>query len=343
MKYFVLLSFAAVLALGCSTDDEHPAGIASAPGNCRAESQCAGCASCFDACRCGGGTTARCAEECGAAPQMDAGTDAPASAPGKHTATVVMDAFDIPAGEEYFRCQNFANPFGRDVAVLSSETFMTAGSHHLFVFMQQNAADGPLEKCSGLEFGSYLHLSQQSQQRTTRPPGVGTFFSHELGFRVQVHYLNTSPDPVHVEIAVTVRADDPLAVPMLASQLFINTGFIDVPAFSPGHARQTCKVPKDINLYTAGSHMHKHGTYFTARTSDGQLLYETNEWEEPEPWTFDPPRRLKAGTEIQIDCDYRNDTASVLRFGESADTNEMCIFAGNYFPGGPLDAIGCLL
>jgi hypothetical protein len=251
-------------------------------------------------------------------------------------------AFDIPPGEEYFRCQNFSNPFGRDVAVLTAETFMTAGAHHLFVFQRADTTDGPLEPCSGLEFGASIHRSQQSQQRTFHPPGVGSFLSSSLGLRVQVHFFNSSPDPVRVEVAVTVRADDPEAVTELSSQIFINTFGISVPGFSTGHARQTCSVPKDVDLYTAGSHMHRHGTYFTARTSDGQLLFETKQWEEPAPWHFDPPRRLRAGTEIQLDCDYRNDGPQPLSFGESADTNEMCIFTGSYYPGGPFDAIGCL-
>jgi hypothetical protein len=160
--------------------------------------------------------------------------------------------------------------------------------------------------------------------------------------RLQVHYLNASPDTVHAEIAVTVRADDPEAVQALASHIFINNTSIDVPPFSPGHATNTCLIEKDVNLFTASSHMHKRGVYFTARDSDGQLLFETNDWEEPVPWRFEPPRRLRAGTEIQVDCDYQNDTAFPLSFGESADTNEMCIFTGSYYPAELFEAISCV-
>jgi hypothetical protein len=342
MKFFILLGFAAALALGCSSDDENNAERPSVEAPCQPESQCAGCTSCFEACLCGGGATARCTEACGADSEADAGADVPAPAVGRYAATLVPEAFDIPAGEEYFRCQNFANPFGRDVAVLSTETFMTGGAHHLFVFQRPDLTDGPLEQCSGLEFGGNIHRSQRSQQKTSYPPGVGMSLNSGLGLRVQIHYFNASPDPVHVEIAVTIRADDPEAVPLLASQIFINTLSISVPPLSAGHAQQRCPVNKDVNLFAAASHMHRHGTYFTARTDDGQLLFETNEWEEPLPWRFDPPRRLRAGTEIQIDCDYQNNTPFPLSFGESADTNEMCIFNGSYYPAGPLDAITCL-
>jgi hypothetical protein len=346
MRTLIALCVSASLLLGCSSDEnDQQAGPAHGAATCSQDSHCAGCKECFEACLCGGGTTARCAEECGSAipiPAADGGTDAPAPAVGKYAATLVTEAFEIPPGEEYFRCQNFANPFGRNVAVLSTETFMTAGSHHLFVFQRPDITDGPLEPCSGLEFGTYLHSSQQSQQRTSYPPGVGRIHFGEIGLRVQIHYFNSSPDTVKVEIAVTIRADDLEAVPNLASQIFINTFSISVPAHSKGSAQTKCPVPKDVNLFTASSHMHRHGTYFTARTDEGQLLFETNEWEEPTPWTFDPPRRLRAGSQIQVNCEYQNNTALPLSFGESADTNEMCIFTGAYYPAGLLDAVSCL-
>jgi hypothetical protein len=255
----------------------------------------------------------------------------------------MVDGFDIPPGKVYFRCQNFENPFGRDVAILSTESFMTAGSHHMFVFQGGPNQNGDLEDCSGLEFEGYLHLAQRSEQRLEYPPGVGRFFSGSSGIRVQIHFLNATQDTVHAEVAVTLRADDPANVPVHASQLFINTLGISVPPFSKGTADNSCGVPADVNLFTATSHMHQHGVHFVARDDQGQLLYETNEWAEPAPWTFAPPRRLEAGTSVHIHCDYVNDSALSLSFGESAATNEMCIFAAAYYPAPDGTSITCLL
>jgi hypothetical protein len=316
---------------------------AAAPGGetCAPEAQCRGCATCFDGCLCGGGTAARCAESCNSEPDAGTGPDA-SVAPPRYTATVVTNAFDIPPGQEFFRCQDFANPFGRDVAVLATESFMTAGSHHMFVFQKPGAQNGDLEPCSGLEFQRYLHLSQRSQQRLAYPPGVGLFFGSGNGLRVQIHYLNVSTESVHTEIAVTIRADDPQAVPVHAGQIFINTLGISVPPFSAGTADQDCTVPHDVNVFMAASHMHQHATHFISRASDGQLIYETNQWAEPAPWVFSPPRKLKAGESIHIHCDYRNDTATPLSFGESAASNEMCILAGSYYPASDGESITCL-
>jgi hypothetical protein len=46
---------------------------------------------------------------------------------------------------------------------------------------------------------------------------------------------------------------------------------------------------------------------------------------------YAPTRLLKAGTTVDVTCDYDNPTDQSLRFGESAATNEMCIFSGLYY------------
>ena len=47
------------------------------------------------------------------------------------------------------------------------------------------------------------------------------------------------------------------------------------------------------------------------------------------------------GTVISVDCDYLNTTPFPLSFGESADTNEMCIFSGRYYPSDTGETIEC--
>jgi len=71
------------------------------------------------------------------------------------------------------------------------------------------------------------------------------------------------------------------------------------------------------------------------------MLYQTTNWDDPplEAKSID----LAAGDQIQWSCTYNNDTGGILTFGESAATNEMCIFTGQYYPapdtGDPM--IGC--
>ena len=47
-----------------------------------------------------------------------------------------------------------------------------------------------------------------------------------------------------------------------------------------------------------------------------------------------------AGTSITFRCDYANTSSQRLSFGESALTNEMCIFSGQFHPA-PAGGITC--
>jgi hypothetical protein len=190
---------AALSAFACNNDP--PVGDLQVPAPvpdagevavCSPDALCVGCATCFDQCLCGGGDTAVCAEHCGSVEPpaaSDAGRADAAPLPPM-VATLVMDPFEIAPGEEIFKCQNFGNPFGQNAVVLSTESFMTAGSHHMFVFQLADEGPGELEDCSGLEFGANLHLAQKSQQKTTYPPGIGRLLTWMEGLRLQVHYFN---------------------------------------------------------------------------------------------------------------------------------------------------------
>jgi hypothetical protein len=86
-----------------------------------------------------------------------------------------MDAFDVGPGEEAFQCQSYANPFRRDVDIVTSESTMTAGSHHFLAFHQSGLTDGPAAPCQGLEFHPYIHSAQMPQLLATYPRTVGGF------------------------------------------------------------------------------------------------------------------------------------------------------------------------
>jgi len=91
-------------------------------------------------------------------------------------------------------------------------------------------------------------------------------------------------------------------------------------------------MTSDIKLLVAVSHMHRHALDFTSSTSDGQMIFESKDWDGPQPANFDPPMEIATGTSITWSCAFQNDTGNTLTFGESANKNEMCIFNGVYFP-----------
>jgi hypothetical protein len=247
--------------------------------------------------------------------------------------TIKTTPKSIGPGEETVFCQNFANPFGRDVEIIESVSMMTAGSHHMFVFYQDSGAtNGPLEECSGLEFGRWMHVAQRPEQVNAYPPGVGRLVGSQVGLRVLAHYFNPRQDAIDAEISVQFKVVPAGTVEHQAGALFFDNHDIWVDRQSTGTATKTCAIRDDIKLISAVSHMHRHGTHFIATASSGQTIFETDQWDEPELTNFAPPLELAAGSEVTFTCSYDNREDVPLGWGESAKTDEMCILAGGYYP-----------
>ena len=264
--------------------------------------------------------------------------------------TFQMDNFQVNPGGEFYKCQDFPNTFGGNIAILESKSEMAAGSHHMFVFRLSSGGfyggtpnlgagntKGPLVDCpsGGTDLHPFVHAAQTPTQEFTYPAGLGQAFNSDETVRIMVHYLNTTSDPIQATLKVSMQYVGADKVQDLAASVFLNAVGIKVP---PGTSTQgfTYQLPADIKLLAASGHMHRRGTHFvgTAVTPDAKTtsLYSTNDWSEPTPAAFNPPIALPGGTSIHWACTYANDTGKTLKFGESATTNEMCIFTGTYYP-----------
>lgn len=244
--------------------------------------------------------------------------------------------FAISPGGEVFKCQNFRNPLGKDIAIVESESFMAPGSHHMFLFREPAiAADSnAVEDCSGVEFRDYVHLAQQPQIKWTYPEGVARLLSGNDGLRVAVHYLNATSSPLTGQVSVTLTYEDPSQAQFLAAPIFLNQTLLAVGPGSSTASRQFA-VPYSIAMIRAVGHMHSRGKLFSAVTNTGQSIYETSAWSEPVERVFDPPLVISGGSTITWSCTYDNPTGTVFTFGESATANEMCIMYGLFYPTDP--------
>jgi hypothetical protein len=250
--------------------------------------------------------------------------------------SLTLDDFTVPAGAEVYRCQDFANPFGADAAFARFDSHLSAGAHHLLVFYADQAADAPLAPCSGNEFAAGPYGSQQLDDHLAYPDGVAAVVPATTGLRVQVHYLNASAQPIspHVELHLTRAA----AYRDRAAVFFFSNLAIDVPAHATAFTvSKTCMVPFDVTLVRTSGHMHEHGRLFHAQTPATTLLDAATATDV----AYDPPLPLTAGTPITFSCTYDNDSSAPLGYGESATTNEMCIFSGQFYPA-PFGGWSCL-
>ncbi|HEX4339669.1 MAG TPA: hypothetical protein VH062_27365 [Polyangiaceae bacterium] len=255
-------------------------------------------------------------------------------AAGATRVKLTLDTFDLAPGGETYKCQNFANPFGADVAILQTQSTMSVGSHHLAAFRIAESADGSLEDCSGLEFHPTIHAAQTPTAKTTFPDGVGAFMAGTEGIRLNAHYFNLTDDTVHAEVTVVFDYVAPEKVQFTAAQIYLNDSTLDIPP-GQGSAGGTLALPAGtgaIKLISTQSHMHRRAVAFEAKLDDGTMLYQTTTWNEPPVKTYAPPMDIAEGANVTWKCDYDNETTGDLVFGESAVTNEMCVLTGFYYP-----------
>ncbi len=284
--------------------------------------------------------------------------------------TFSIDSFVVPAGAELYECQDVPNPFGEDIAMVKTESSMSAGAHHMFAFqipvseaaftpdaglyaaevpslppdggaVQTFAADGkktPLFDCpeGGLEFHSFFVFSQRAQDAMTYPEGIGRSLKASEAIRLNVHYLNASAAPIRVSAQVTVTYVSAKEVKELAAGIFVFAKSLQVPT---GVSTQTFGYPVsvDMKFLQFMGHMHSRGTYFEARavaggTGEVRPMYTSNTWDEPPSLNFAPAFEMKMGDTLLYSCTFDNHTGGVLTFGESASTNEMCNFFGAFYP-----------
>jgi hypothetical protein len=264
------------------------------------------------------------------------------SVPEDRVVTLAMKPFAVPPGVDSYKCQNFANPFGEDVDISAFESSMTLGSHHLLLFFKPFATDTDVDDCSGLEFTEPSPYATQLQNDSiVYPEGTALALNKNQGFRIQVHYLN--PDPklfLSVNVTLGLHIAKPGAARQRAGQLFVVEDQIHVDPYSEATVTHTCTPPSGLSFLTAFGHMHSHGRTFDAKIGD-DAIYHSETWDNPTPAVFSPPFTAAGDGKLTFSCTYQNNTAQALTFGESAKTDEMCVFVAQVFPVNESSDVAC--
>jgi hypothetical protein len=248
--------------------------------------------------------------------------------------TITSDMFSVPSNGEVFKCQSFANPFkGQQVDIKTWEANMSVGSHHMFVFYQNNATDTGISDCSGLQIQPFTFVAQGPHVYQTYPEGVGATIPTSMGFMVNVHFINSGATTLNAQVKVTMYVTKAGVVKQHAGIVFVNNIALSEPADGQPHTfSKTCAIGNTtpITIVASNSHMHKTATHFTA-TMNGMQLYDTTAWSDP-PMEPPPggPMQLPTGASETFSCTYAP-TGTALSFGESVN-NIMCIGQAVFYP-----------
>ncbi len=286
----------------------------------------------------------------------DGGVSAEASS-SLTTVSFQMQA-TVPAGGEMFKCQYVQLP-ANDAFMIAAQHDYTPGSHHMLLLTTGltaiPAGQEAVQDCyegSGTSIMSnvrgVLYGAQTPTGGEQLPQGVGLRTSASEVLVFQVHYLNAGATDLNATVNASLTLDTNSAdIQQQAGIIFFYDPFIDVPAGATAKAAMRCPIPSDITLLYASSHYHSRGVGYGAYvdTPDGQLattpFYTSSSWSSPDNAQLTMP--IKAGSRLRWECDYDNSSGTQEFFaGQSAQTNEMCMFVGTYYPEMGLASDYCL-
>ncbi len=265
--------------------------------------------------------------------------------------TLTMDAFTVQPGQEVYMCQQFANPFGRDVDIIKMDGYMSTGSHHFFLFNMspgtgRNQA-APLGACPGMgiEFHPFPYLSQEAGHYIVTYPqaNMGYPIATANGLMMNAHYLNATSSPITPTVSITIWPAKPGVVTTHVGSIFLNMTNITVPAAPTTAwypASNTPIIAEDYTIITNWAHLHTYSNEFQA-SANGSIFYDIKgtgagavDLTEPPLQTSSAmlPLQMKAGTTINWQCSYTGNGMFARDFGDSASQNVMCIYIGQYYP-----------
>ena len=243
---------------------------------------------------------------------------------------------EIQPGEEVTYCYYTTIDIDDAVGVKKWSSTMAQGSHHLIVYFTETAEypDGTVtEDCGGTGFPYWTYSAGTPEYENAMPAGVGMTVNAQQHLYVQLHYLNTSPStPItaNAEIVADYYAPGEEYIPAAAFITF-HTG-ISIPPNGTATATGTCNnVPHDADFFTLSTHAHKRAIH--TEVHDGtSMVFESDDWEHPGATDWREAPHYEFNGPLTYHCDYQNDLDQPVGTGDSADTDEMCMAVGYFYP-----------
>ncbi len=283
----------------------------------------------------------------GAADAADPGPDADTRSGEEFTAT--WGPYDIEPGVEDTKCMIRRLDNDRSIHVGKINNVLGNVSHHFIVYRIADGVEStepfdcsPFADVLNPEDGTPLMITQKADETLELPEGVAFTFEPGQYVRLELHYLNATPETQTVEVTSTFTTVADADFEHEADFLFIGNPDIDLaPGQTATLGPDFLPLPADIagsNIFGITGHTHELGTDVTVayrESAEGAdtMLYdiENYDWEEPPTVMLDPEIAVNEGGGFNFSCSWTNTTKHQVTFGEDAN-EEMCFFWAYYYP-----------
>jgi hypothetical protein len=285
-------------------------------------------------------------------PGADAGVDPTGELPPPDDGfQIITPEMTFAPGAEETWCYFTTIDAGRDMGIKRWQSRMTAGSHHMIMYFYDGAlpvAEGTLTRDCNITGGggippTWTYASSQVDGNSYMPDGVGMTVKASQAAVVQMHYFNSSDSELVAHVTINGHAYAEGTAYQKASPYITFNTQINVPPGQDSSVTGTCAVPSGAKFFLMSTHTHRFGTL--TRVSDGsQMILESTDWEHPETLEQTDAPFLEFQNSLTYHCEYHNFTNQTVTTGDSAETDEMCMAVGYFFPAtGPVFCLNSLV
>ncbi|GAB2556307.1 monooxygenase [Spirosoma aerophilum] len=238
----------------------------------------------------------------------------------------------------------------QDVYVNRYETKMQSGSHHFVAYDFRNKTslpslndirdlrnpDNSLNLLTVLTMSNHVYLagSQAQYQDYVFPEGAALLIPAGASFDLNSHFVNKTTAVRKGEAQINLYTVDKSKVRNIVQTLDLGNTNLPLPAKTRVTLTKTFTFSKPRKILTLTSHMHKLGEKFVIKivggARNGEIVYTSTDWENPEIITFKTPIDLQKGEGLMSEITYNNTTSKAVNFGLTSE-DEMGIIFGYYY------------
>jgi len=261
---------------------------------------------------------------------------------------------DIQPGQEITYCWYFRTKNKKPLAINRWSSSMSLGSHHLIMFTTTNDVKPPgtvstIDCGAGAGLASFpiwTYAAQEPQAELRLPPDDGEgkplgmdIVANQAGF-IQMHYNNRSDQVIKAHVIVNGWSLDENADYTRTAAFVTFNGNLSIPPNPEPKPldleAQTCGVPTTSKFWMVTTHAHKQARFTRVRDGMpmvGDEVFASTDWEHPgaKRWDAAPFFTFDSG-KLTYECEYRNTTNRTIEDGDSAQSDEMCMASGYFFP-----------
>jgi len=255
----------------------------------------------------------------------------------------------IDPNTEITYCYYFRTPNTATVNVNKWVSDMTPGSHHMIMFLTNGDLMPPgtlsTSNCgfggAGTNLPVWTYAAQTPHNELALPTddGAGKPLAQQIKANTaaffQMHYLNATDAPLTVHVQLDADGLD-AATAFTQTDAFITfNGGISIPPMTNNvKVPATANTPPNTKFWLMSTHAHKQAV-LTDVKDGADTVFMSTDWEHPGAATFMTPDTFFtfASGKLTYECTYNNPTNRTIQTGDSAQTDEMCMATGYFFPG----------